>query len=70
MNIFDEWVMLNNVICSWRCRFEKVEEKLNKCVTREEAENALKEESYDVRYPLLPESLKYGANEGKWKKSS
>lgn len=56
--LFDEWVELNNVISPDRCRFEEVREKLNKCKTRQEAEQALKEESYDVRYPKLPEYLK------------
>lgn len=64
MDIFDEWVDLNGVICPWRYRFEVVREKLNKCVTRQEAERALKEEQYDTRYPILPERLEDEAKKG------
>jgi hypothetical protein len=56
--LFEEWVDLNQVICAYRSRFDVMREDLPKCRTREEAERLLKQEEYDVRYPLLPESLK------------
>jgi hypothetical protein len=56
--LFDRWAEVNMVTCPWRYRFEELKEKLNKCTTKQEAEKAVFEEGYSIRYPLLPEELK------------
>lgn len=56
-SIFDEWVELNKVMFPYRSRFDAIKEKLNKCTTKEEAEKALKEEQYEIRYHILPSRL-------------
>ena len=57
-DLFEDWSMLNCVICNWRSRFDGLRDGLPKCTTLEEARNLLVREEFNKRYPLLPEYLK------------
>ena len=53
-HLFDDWSFLNAVIADDRSRFDELRLKFRHCNTKAKALQALREEHYDTRYPLLP----------------
>jgi len=56
-DLFDEWADLNDVMSSWRSRFDVLREEFPNCRTKQDAQRLLSAESYSERFPLLPSWL-------------
>lgn len=57
MTLFDKWAELNDVVGSYRSRFDVLREEMPKCQTRQEVINLLLSEGFYSRYPDLPALL-------------
>ena len=56
-DLFEQWSRLNQIVGSFRCRFDRLREELPKCKTRQGATQLLDDEQFGQRYPLLPDWL-------------